>query len=187
MENPYKSPKTSQQRVFKTPIVVPLSVVMVVVIYFSYTFFFFNHEEGGVFLLLKNISFELFILCEIGIISAVIYNKKQIDSFLVEYPAINTKSAIEKLKPIVRTNMYSALSTLFFLGFGSLAAIMSILNYGSFKGVIVAVLSIATAMLMKWYNRSEESIKQIECTDQCLEAELNNILECWLHKPFPNF
>lgn len=187
MENPYEPPKTQQRRVFSTPIIVPISVVMVVVIYFSYVFFFFNSEESGLFSLLTSVSFEIFILCEIGIVSAVIYNKKQLDGFLAEYPEIDSKLSIEKLKPIARTNMYSALFNLFFLGLGSLTAIMSILNHGLVKGVVVAILSIAAARMMKWYNSSEESIKQIKCTDQSLEIELKKILECWLHKPLPNF
>lgn len=187
MENPYEPPKSTQIRVFKTPIIAPLSVIMVVAIYIGYVLFFFNSEGGGVLSQLTSISFEVFILCEIGMVSATIYNKKQLDMFLVKYPVIDSQSTIEKLKPIVRTNMYSALFTLFFLGLGSLTAIISILNHGLIRGVIVAVLSIATGILMKWYNGSEERIKNIECHNQSLETELREVLNCWLHKPFPNF
>jgi magnesium-transporting ATPase (P-type) len=186
MENPYVVPKT-QRRVFKTPLVVPFSVFMVVLIYFGYVLYFFNFQESGAVSFLKSISFEVFMLCQIGIVFTIFYNKKLLDSFFGEHPAINNRQALEQLKPIVRTNMYSSLFSMFFIGLGALTAIMSILNHGFVKGVLVAMLSIAASGLMKWYSTSEENIKQIECADPALEIELKKIFDCWLHKPFPNF
>ena len=104
-----------------------------------------------------------------------------------EHQSIQDRQVLEKLKPIVRTNMYSALFNLFFLGLGSLTAIMSILNHGLIKGVIVAILSLVVMILVKWYNSSEEQMKQIKCSCEDLDVELNSMLQCWLHKPFPNF
>ena len=187
MENPSLPPENRNKRVFKTPLIVPLSVVMVVAIYAGYVFFYITNEEAGFFAYFKAISFKVFILCEIGIISLILYNKKQLDNFLYNVPIIENKNNLESLKPIVRTNMYSSLFMLLFLGLGSLAAIMSILNHGVFKGILVAVLSVAAAKLIKWYNPSEEKIKNIKCTDESLETELNNMLQCWIHKPLPNF
>lgn len=187
MINPYKPPNSNQPRVFKTPIIAPLSVLMVILIYFGYSFIFFSGQDSGIFDLIKLISFELFVLCEVGIFSAIIYNKFKIDSFLNKYRMIDSKEAIEDLKKIVRTNMYSALFTLAFLGLGSLTAIMSILNLGAVKGFVVALLSIAAMVAMRWYNKSEENIKQIECSEESFEIELKSIFNCWLHKAFPNF
>jgi hypothetical protein len=186
MENPYKAPKT-QPRVFKTPLAVPFSVFMVVLIYFGYVFYFFNVQESGAVSFFKKISFEVFLLCQIGIVFTIFYNKKLLDSFFCEHPIINNRQALEELKPIVRTNMYSSLFSMFFIGLGALTAIMSILNHGIVKGVLVAMLSIAASGLVKWYSSSEENIKQIDCADPLLEVELKKILDCWLQKPFPNF
>ena len=187
MENFSQPSKNVKQRVFKTPIIVPLSIIMVVAIYVGYVLLFFSGKDLEMFSLLKNISFEVYILCEIGILIATIYNRKLIDGFLTEYPIINGATAIEKLKPVIRTNMYSALFNFFLIALCSLTAIMSILNHSMEKGIFVGVLSVITVRIFKWYKHSEESIKQIDCPDQLLETELKEILECWLHKPLPNF
>ncbi|RBP51684.1 hypothetical protein [Arenicella xantha] len=179
--------ENNQRRVFKTPIIVPLSVVMVIAIYAGYVFFYATSEETGFFAYLKMISFEVFLLCEVGMVALILYNKRQLDRFLVDFPAIENRIDLAALKPIVRTNMYSSLFMIFFLALGSLTAIMSILNHGIIRGVLVAASSIATAMLINWYNPSEQKLKHIECTNDTLEVELNNILQCWMHKPFPNF
>ncbi|MCE2597391.1 hypothetical protein [Motilimonas cestriensis] len=187
MKNPYLPPKDNQKRIFKTPIIVPLLVIMVVVIYAGYIFFYATSEEIGFFAYLKGISFEVFLLCEVGIIYLILYNKKQLDEFLHDFPSIENKHSLECLKPIVRTNMYSSLFMLVFLALGSLTAIMSILNHGLVKGVLVAILSVSAAKLINWYNPSEQKMKHIESSDESLEKELNDILQCWMHKPFPNF
>jgi len=187
MENPYRPPENKNQRVFKTPLIVPLSVIMVVAIYAGYIYFFATSIETGFFAYLKGLSFEVFLLCEVGMVFLILYNKKHIEKFLFNYPKITNKKSLEVLKPIIRTNMYSSLFTLLFLGLGSLTAIMSILNHGSIKGLIVAVLSVGTAKLMSWYNPLEQKVKHIECTDELLEKELNDILQCWMHKPLPKF
>lgn len=187
MDSPYKPAKSAQGRVFVTPLIVPLSVVMVIVIYAVYVFFYANNMDLGFFDYLKNISFEVFLLCEVGTISLLIYNKSTLDRFLSKHPTIQDKQTLETLKSIIRTNMYSALFVLFFLGLGSLTAIMSILNHGAIKGIIVAVFSLAAMVIINWYNRSEEKVKHTECLNDELEVELNSMLQCWLHKPFPDF
>ncbi|MBF0231164.1 MAG: hypothetical protein HQK63_16470 [Desulfamplus sp.] len=181
------TPEDKQLRVFKTPLIVPLLVVMVITIYAGYIFFYSTNKETAFLVYLKGISFEVFILCNFGMLSLILYNKKQLDEFLYSFPIINNRNGLETLKPIVRTNMYSSLFMILFLAIGSLTAIMSILNHGLVKGVLVAVLSIATAKAINWYNPSEQKIKHIQCVDESLEVELNQILQCWMHKPFPNF
>lgn len=185
--DPYRPPAGEPTRVFKTPIVVPLSVIMVIAIYAGYILLHVSGEEVGVFPYLQSISLEVFLLCEIGMVSLIACNKAQLDGFLKQYPTIANRQALDALKSIVRTNMVSALFMLAFLALGSLTAIISILNHGLAKAILVAVLSIATARLLSWYNPLEEKVKQIECRDAALEIELNEVLQCWMHKPFPNF
>jgi hypothetical protein len=187
MKNPYLSPKENTKRVFKTPIIAPLSVIMVVAIYAVYIYFHTTSEEIEIFVYLKSISFEVFLLCEAGIVFLILYNKKQLDSFLHNFPSIENRHSLECLKPIARTNMYSSLFVLVFLALGSLTSIISILNHGLLKSILVALLTILAAKLLKWYVSSEQKIKHIECSDESLEKELNDILQCWIHKPFPNF
>jgi len=181
------TPEDKQTRVFKTPLIVPLLVVMVVAIYAGYIFFYATNKETQFLSYLKGISFEVFLLSEFGMLSLILYNKKQLDDFLYHFPIIDNRNGLEMLKPIVRTNMYSSLFMILFLAIGSLTAIMSIVNHGLNKGILVGVLSIATAKAINWYNPSEQKIKHIECADESIEVELNNMLQCWMHKPFPNF
>lgn len=187
MTNPYLPPEESQKRVFKTPLIVPLSVVLVLAIYAGYVFFYNTSDGTGFLDFLKAISFQVFLLCEIGMVSLILYNKNLLDKFLREFPTIQNRQGLEALKPIIRTNMYSSLFMFLFLALGSLTSIMTIITYGGIIGISVAVLSVATAILINWYNRSEKKTKHIECTDNTLEPELNKILQCWIHKPFPSF
>lgn len=160
---------------------------MVVSIYIGYVIFFFNSEETELFAHFKEISFKVYLLCEMGMILVISFNKKLLDDFLKKHPVIDGELAIKRLKPIIRMNMYSVLFLLLFLGLGALTAVMSILNHGLAISLIVVALSILLSRVMKWYNHSEESVKQIECTNSTLENKLREILECWIHKALPNF
>jgi hypothetical protein len=53
--------------------------------------------------------------------------------------------------------------------------------------IAVVALALITARVTKWVSKSEDRIKQIECTDPRLERELVEIFHCWQHKPLPNF
>lgn len=187
MVEPYNKTGEGNGRVFRTPLVVPLSVIMVVAIYAGYIYIYATSEGAGFFGYLESIAFEVFLLCEVGMVSLILYNKRQLDDFLREVPVIESRKCLERLKPIVRTNMYSSLFMIVFLALGSLTAIMSILNHVAWKVILVATLSVATARLINWYNPSEEKAKQIECADENLEGELNSVLQCWVHKVLPNF
>ena len=187
MDNPYRPPQNGDKRVFKTPVFVPLSVILIIVIYASYAYFYTTREDVAPLASLIDISFELFLLCEFGIAAIIFFNKKQVDQFLSQYPSIESLGTLEILKPIIRTNMYSALFSFLFLAIGSLTAIMTILNHGLIEALIVGALSWATAWLIKWYSPTEEKLKQIECTSEVADSELNNILHCWIHKSLPDF
>ncbi len=187
LENPYSPPKSAGSRAFSTPIIVPLSVIGVMTIYLGYAYLFMSSGGEGLFPALKSISFELFLLCEVGIIFGAIHNKRLLDRFMKKHPVIDGPETLEALKPVARTNMYSALSVLVLLAIGALSAIMTILHRGLIEAALVVALSLATALIMKWYNQSEEKIKQIRTTDTATETQLRAILECWLHKPFPDF
>ncbi len=187
MSNQKEPQINSGTRVFKIPIITPLSVLMVIVIYVGYTLFQGQTENIKIFDVLRGISFQLFIFCEIGLVTLVVYNKLQLEAYLVKYQAITSLDSLEALKKIARTNMYSSLFTLFFLGLGSLTAIMTISNYNFITGVIVAALAIFASILMQWYNPAEQKIRNIACDNEALEDELNSVLQCWIHKPFPTF
>ncbi|QMU61730.1 MAG: hypothetical protein GKR92_08485 [Gammaproteobacteria bacterium] len=190
MENPYSAPKSQDKnrRDFKTPIIVPVSVVMVLTIYVGYWIFTLNGGvETGLLASLKGAAFELFLVSETCMIAIILYGKKKLETFLHDHPVIENGVALEILKPIARENMYSALILFFFLGLGSLTAIMTLLNNGIIDCIVVVILGIVTAVLIRIYTPIEESIKQIECTDETLENELSNLLNCWMNKAFPNF
>ncbi|MFK8012828.1 MAG: hypothetical protein AB8B80_12365 [Marinicellaceae bacterium] len=186
-----KEPNPSQNienvRVFKTPIIIPISVIMVIVLYVGYALYFFTSEQAGSLANLKEISFEIFLMCEFGMISIIFYNKRKLQSFLSDNRVIDSVLTLDKLKPIIRTNMYSALFVFIFLGLGALTAIMAFIHNGIKIGIIVAVLSNLTFMVMKWYAPIEEQAKQIKSSDQLLEKELNDIIHSWMQNVFPKF
>lgn len=187
MENPHQPHESTVKWIFKTPIIVPISVIMVITFYIGSTFFFFASEDMGKSSYLKRISFEIFLLCEIGIISAIFHNKRLLDEFLSAHPVIEGKVAIEKLKPVIRTIMYSMIFHLVILAIASLTAITSIFHHGLAHSLVVIILSVATGRLIRWYKTSEEAIRKIECSQKSLKPELDHMLDCWLRKPLPNF
>lgn len=174
-------------RVFKKSLIVPISVVMVIVIHFGYILLNTSGLNQGILTSLQNISFEVLVLCEVGILSLIFHNKGKVDLYLNTYSEVNSREALETLKPIIRTNMYSALFTMFFLALGTLTAIMTIMNDTSLKGNIAAALCVIAAVAINWYNPSEQKLKQIPTANRELEEELTEIMECWMHKAFPNF
>lgn len=185
--NPYVAPKDTNPRVFKTPIIAPLSVVMVILMYAGYSFLHLMGTSANLLNDLKGISFEVFLMCEVGIVALILVNKGNLEKFLTAHPMIKNQASLEALKPIVRTNMYSALIMFFFMGLGALTAIMTIIHYGLIESSVVVVLSLFASYLVNRYNTYEQQIKQIECEDEELELELTKILDSWMHKAFPDF
>jgi len=175
------------RRVFRMPIIVPLSVIMVMIIHFGYILVSTSGIDQGFLSLISEISFEALVLSEVGILSVIVHNKGKVDLFLKKHPVINSRAAVDELKPILRTNMYSALLTLVLLAIGSLSTIMTIVNDTYLMGIIAAGLCVAAAVAINWYNPSEQKLKQIECPNSELEKELEEIFECWFHKALPNF
>jgi hypothetical protein len=144
-------------------------------------------DESGPFSHLIQISFEMYIFSQFAIILTSLINKSRIDKCLTNQPIIENKKSLENLKPIARSNMYYALLHIPMLGVGALAAVVSILNYGLVNAGLVIAISVLTGRIVKRVKASEERIQQIECASDELEAELEEIIKCWLHKPLPNF
>lgn len=177
-----------KKRLFAPLTIGPIWSAIVVWFFIGYMIFSWMVSEGeGLFTHLKEISFEIYVICQIGMVAIMFCNKKLIDNFLEKHPVIDSELAIIKLKPILRVNMYSALLFLFLLGLGILAATISVLNHGLVIILIVGLSFFLPFGLVKWYAHSEENIKQIECTDSMLDRKLRNILGCWMNKALPNF
>ena len=170
-----------------TPLVVHFCVLMVVLIYAGYAIYFFSADITGLFVYLADISFELFLASQVWIVLLTISSKRQLEGFLERHPAISDSSSLERFKAVARMNMYYALVFLLLLGLGSLAAVMSILNYGGITAIAVLLVAFLTGSVTRWASSAESRIKQINCTDATLEEELRNIFYCWQHRPFPNF
>lgn len=175
------------RRLFKTSVAVPLSIAMVLIIMLGYPIVEIFHKKVGLLESFKPITLEIFIVCQIGLCSLVLLTKKQLKMFLYRYPIIESREALEAFKPVARTNMYAALLAFLFLGIGTLAGIMTLINHGLWIRIVVVIFFIATSTMFAYYNALEEKIKQIECNDEDLEVEFRKILECWLHRAFPNF
>lgn len=177
-----------KKRLFSPSTIGPIWSAIVVWCFIGYVIFSWIVSEGdGLFTHFKEISFEVYIICQAGIAAITLYNKKLFDDFLEKYPVINNELAVRELKPILRMNMYSTLLFLFLLGLGILTAVISVLNHGLVVIVIIGLLFILPFGLAKWYAHSEEKIKQIECTNSTLDSKLRNIIECWMNKALPNF
>ena len=179
--------RKGSQREFKKPLIIPITVVMVVVIHFGYIVLSVSGVDQGILTYFKSYSFEILVLCEVGMLSMIFHNKKIVDSYLSRYEEIHSREELEELKSIVRVNMYAALLAILFLAIGTLTAVMTIVNDSYLKGVIVAALCTITAKVMKWYTPSEQKLKKIPTSNQELENELKDILECWMHRTLPNF
>ncbi len=175
------------RRVFKAPLIIPVSVAMVLVLMLGYPLLELLHKKVGFLDLLKPIMLELFVVSVIGKWSLVVLAKNKLKAFLYRYPIINSREALEALKPIVRTNMYTTLVAFLFLGVGTLSGIMSLLNEGIITRVVVLIMMFGTSFVFAYYSRLEERVKQIECNDENLEKELRRIFDCWMHKAFPDF
>jgi hypothetical protein len=175
------------RRVFKTPIVVPISVLMVILIYTGYSVMAILGESSSLLEGLKSETLILFVFFYIGLIGLIWSGRKHQIRFLDKYPAIHNEAALEEFKVIARTNMYSALLSFLFLGAGSLMAIMTIINYGWLERIVVFILIFTAGIMVNIYNGYEERMKQIECLDQGLEEELESVIDCWMNKAFPDF
>jgi len=187
METSDRPPEDSPKRVFKAPMIAPLAAIGALAVLAGYLFCFAPILETGVFSYVRENSFELFVVCQAVLVALAIYNKKQLDTFLNDFPSIDDSQALEELKPILRTNVYSALFSVLFLGVGIFAGIVTLMTQGLVKGGLVAVIYLTVMGLIQLLSRTEERAKQIECSAEDLEVELNSILKCWLEKPLPNF
>ncbi len=187
MDNPYKPPKTAPKRVFHTPIIVPISIVMVIGVYVGYSLFYQQWGENSLLITFQSISFELFLLCDVGMIVLTAINQRILKGFLQRFPVVDDGIALEQLKLVARTNMYSALLNFLFLALGALMAIMTIIHYSYPFAITVVVLSILVSVMNKWYSKYEEAVKHIETANDVLETETAAVLDCWMHKALPNF
>jgi hypothetical protein len=132
-------------------------------------------------------SFRLFLVFELGTVLLLIYNKTLLSKYLEKNPVVATSSALEELKPVIRTNMYSSLCGFLFLGMTSLTAIVTILNYPPLVAGLVVIASVATIWCTQQYKPYEERLKQIPCDNEILEPELTKLLNTWQHKALPDF
>jgi len=178
---------STKQRVFKTPIIFPLLVSFTIFVYLAYTYVYIMGTEPSIFEYIKDVSFILFLLCEIGLTALILYNKKQFRTFLNHYPFIENRAVLEKLKPIIRTNMYSTIFAILFLMLGAPMSIIAIFNSSKLIGFIVSIFCVFMILLLRTYNPLEQEMKQIKTTDQSLVTELDSMLYCWIHKLWPNF
>ena len=187
MHNQQTQTSSSPQRVFKTPIIVAVSVIAVILIYAGYALLYHTGTQPGYFAVFIDHAFKLFLMFELGTIVLLMYNKTLVSRFLEQHPSIKSKSALEDLKPVLRTNMYSSLCGFGFLAMTSLTAIMTILNYPVLVATLVVILSVVTIWTMQQYKPYEERLKQIRCDEEQLEQPLNQLLESWQHKALPDF
>jgi len=117
----------------------------------------------------------------------LMHSKQQLDSFLHQFPSIETQHSLDKLKPIARTNMYSTLFVLPILALGAITAYTTITQGDLYTTLVVCALSVGVSILFQSYASSEKNIKHIACANEKLESELNQILQCWMTKALPNF
>jgi hypothetical protein len=183
----YLSTELDEPRVFTTPLVVPISVAMVICIYLGYTSFHFSGGDLGIFEHFVGAAFTVSLLSQVGIVGTLMYNSKLLQNVFINSPVISQQSQIEELKPVVRTNMYSALFVFFMMATGALSAIVSIINDEWVYKIIVMSLGFVTMSVMARYTSVEERIKNLPAETPELERELNKVLQCWMHKPLPNF
>lgn len=185
--DPYRKSELKARRVFKTPLIVPISIIMVLVIYVGYTLIHISGSSVGILESFKGAAFATCVVAQLSLISLSVFNTNLLKNYFIQTPMISVQAEIEALKPIVRTNMYCALLVLFLLVVSAISTIMTIINDDwLFKGIVL-LLSFASAMSFNASAQVENVIKNIEVSDSELEPELNSILQCWMNKAFPTF
>jgi len=170
------------QRVLMTPILIPLSLVMVILIFVGYATFQISVNGFGMWEGFKEYALPILVLCGFGVIAQLWTSRKYLLDFLARFPAIQNQESMDALKVIVRTNMFCTLMLIFLMVLGFLSWFL-VVNDGNIPAKIFAMLLVFfTLFLFSIYSECEKRVKNIECLNKNYEDELESVLHCWFYR-----
>lgn len=186
MENPYQPPADKSKRHFKTPITVPI-LTLFTFLSSAFLFVVFEVNHGGdISIDLINLAFPVFMMTQLTIVAIMIFCVQKLDYFLKNHSKVDSVDTFNELKAMARENMYFSLAALVLNPISFITGITVILTQGIVLILVTMAMFLVLFYLEKRAKKYENQIKEIDCIDE-YEEELNDVLQCWMNKPFPNF
>ncbi len=192
------------------PVLVPLAIIVMILVYAFYIVDSINQnqvenefnknvvehqgdkqkakrENEKLFYYVEKMSFGVFLLSQMGQIFLCLYSKRQLDGFLKQYPVIENQKMLERLKPLIRINMYFVPIGIFFIGLAILTGLICLAPNGRIQASIVIVLWGISTVIAIGCSNTEKKIRGLDCTNATLEEELESLSHSWLKRLFPDF
>ncbi|NVK87426.1 MAG: hypothetical protein HWE13_04840 [Gammaproteobacteria bacterium] len=189
--DPYRPPKNLSQRVFKTPLISVLLVFLVIALFLGFWILKANQRSLALVDVLADKAFIVCLLSYLAYTLLAITNASNIRRFLKSTPAITNPDDLARLKPVIRTNMYSALLTMVLLILITVLTIVVLLGEQLLESILVMLCSIVVTVLLYGYGQLEQRLKQIPIVSDNSESELaketERLLTCWVEKLLPDF
>ncbi|HAH47202.1 hypothetical protein [Gimesia sp.] len=183
-------------------IIVPLVLIMLMLTYVAYVvydlklqavpnpkelFKSIDQEPSELFKAIDRMAFGLFLLSEVGQIFLCGYSGLQLNRFLHQHPAMNNYEILERLKPLVRTNMYFVPVGLLFIGVALVTGIFCLYQHDLLeKAVVLCLWFVSTGVAIRC-SVIENKVRAMESTEPVLKAEYESVCQSWLQRMFPDF
>ncbi len=107
--------------------------------------------------------------------------------YLAANPTIGDEGALEEFKSLARLDMYLSLVTIASFVGAVICSLPQLLI--SFELAVLPLLIVAPglALFHKWLTNVQKAVWSLDARDEEMQREVAAIIECWQHKPFPNF
>jgi divalent metal cation (Fe/Co/Zn/Cd) transporter len=111
--------------------------------------------------------------------------KKQ---YLATNSTIGDELALEEFKSLARLDMYLSLVTIVSLiGVVICALPLLLISFALAAALPLLILTPGLILFRKWLANPQEAVWSLRARDEEMQKEVAAIIECWRHKPFPNF
>ncbi|MCA9022292.1 MAG: hypothetical protein KDA74_19220 [Planctomycetaceae bacterium] len=146
-----------------------------------------NRKPSELFNAIDRMAFGLFLLSEVGQIFLCGYSGLQLNRFLHESPVMENDEILERLKPLVRTNMYFVPVGLLFIGVALGTGLFCLYWHDLLEiGVVVGLWILSTGVAIRC-SAIENRVRDMECPDPGLKTEYAAVCHSWLQRMFPDF
>ncbi|WP_417375896.1 hypothetical protein [Gimesia maris] len=183
-------------------VIVPLTLIILMLTYAAYVVYDlkqqavpepsenikdFDQKPSELFKAIDRMAFGLFLLSEVGQVFLCGYSGLQLNRFLRQFPVMENSEILERLKPLVRTNMYFVPVGLLFIGVALGTGLFCLYWHDLLeKGVVVVLWFISTGVAIRC-SAIENRVRDLECPGPGLKAEYEAVCHSWLQRMFPDF
>ncbi|WP_417388631.1 hypothetical protein [Gimesia sp.] len=172
-------------------VIVPLALIILMLTYAAYVVYDLKlqavPEASELFKAIDRMAFGLFLLSEVGQIFLCGYSGHQLNRFLHQFPVMENSEILERLKPLVRTNMYFVPVGLLFIGVALGTGLFCLYWHDLLEiGVVVVLWLLSTGVAIRC-SAIENRVRDMECPDPGLKAEYAAVCHSWLQRMFPDF